>query len=185
MPINPNLLDLQYNVSKKKFLREPSRLFSFKDRQSSGLRRALQPSTEEIKQIFNKFDTNRDGRISKHEYRGILKALGRGNSMEEVQKIFKAVDSDGDGYINLNEFMEVHRSGGGVQAREIEFAFKTFDLNGDRKISAEEVMRVLKGLGEKCSIEDCRRMVRAVDSDGDGMVDINEFMTMMSRSAKY
>ncbi|XP_022972423.1 calmodulin-like protein 1 [Cucurbita maxima] len=183
MPMNSNLLDLQYSVLKKKFLREPSRLFSFKNRQSSGLRQALQPSMEEIKQIFKWFDTNRDGRISKHEYRGILEALGRGSSMEEVQKIFKAVDTDGDGYINLNEFMEVLRSG--VQTREVESAFKTFDVNGDQKISAEEVMRVLKGLGEKCSIEDCRRMVRAVDRNGDGMVDMDEFMTMMTRSAKY
>ena len=103
--------------------------------------------------------------------------------MEEVQKIFKAVDTDGDGYIDLNEFMEVHRSG--VQTGEVESAFETFDVNGDRKISAEEVMRVLKGLGEKCSIEDCRRMVRAVDRNGDGMVDMDEFMTMMTRSAKY
>jgi calcium-binding protein CML len=53
-------------------------------------------------------------------------------------------------------------------------------LNGDGKISAEEVMSVLWKLGERCSLEDCNRMVRAVDADGDGLVNMEEFIKMMS-----
>lgn len=179
-----SFLDFQYNISKRNFLRKPTRLFSAQPRQNSGMLAAFQPDQEEMKLIFDKFDANKDGKISQQEYKGVLKALGRTTTIQEVPKIFQIADLDGDGFINFKEFMEVHKKGGGVKMMDIQNAFQTFDLNGDGKISSEEVLEVLKRLGEPCSPEDCRRMVRAVDTDGDGMVDMDEFMTMMNRSLK-
>ncbi|CAN1278541.1 Calmodulin-like protein 30 [Linum perenne] len=65
---------------------------------------------------------------------------------------------------------------------DIQSAFRTFDVNGDGRISAEELLQVLRQLGERCSIDDCRRMVRAVDNDGDGLVNMDEFTAMMTRT---
>lgn len=137
-----------------------------------------------MKQVFDKFDANKDGKISQQEYKAVLRALGKGAMIGEVPKIFEVADLDGDGFIDFREFMEVHRKGGGVKTMDIQNAFRTFDLNGDGKISAEEVLEMLRRLGERCSLEDCRRMVRAVDTDGDGMVNMDEFMTMMTRNMK-
>lgn len=134
-----------------------------------------------MRQVFDKFDANKDGKISQQEYKAILRALGKTNTFGEVPKIFQIADLDGDGFINFKEFVEMHKKGGGVKTIDIQNAFRTFDLNGDGKISAEEVSEVLKRLGERCNLEDCRRMVRAVDTDGDSMVDMDEFMTMMTR----
>lgn len=179
-----NFLDFQYNLSKRKFLRKPSHVCSFRDRQNSGLSPSFEPNPNEMKIVFDKFDSNKDGKISQQEYKAILRALGKGKTVGEVPKIFRIADLDGDGFINFKEFMEVHKKGGGIRTMDIQNAFRTFDLNGDGKISAEEVMEVLGRLGESCSLEDCQRMVRAVDTDGDGVVDIDEFMAMMTRSMK-
>lgn len=180
---NTSFLDFQYNISKRKFLRKPSKLFSFSDRQkNSSLKPAFQPNLDEMKQVFDKFDSNKDGKISQQEYKAILRALGKDNMIEEVPKIFKVADLNGDGFIDFTEFMELHKKDGGVKTTDIQNAFLTYDLNGDGKISAEEVMEVLRKLGERCSLEDCRRMVRAVDADGDDMVNMDEFMDMMTRN---
>ncbi|KAG5062998.1 hypothetical protein JHK85_004181 [Glycine max] len=182
---NTSLLDFQYSLSRKKYLRKPSRLFSW-DRQNSGPKNVFpQPKADEMKQVFDKFDSNKDGKISQQEYKATMKALGMGDSVHEVPNIFRVVDLNGDGFINFKEFMEAQSKGGGVRMMDIQSAFRTFDKNGDGRISAEEVKEMLGKLGERCSIEDSRRMVRAVDTDGDGMVDMDEFTTMMTQSLRH
>ncbi|XP_061350987.1 uncharacterized protein LOC133296048 [Gastrolobium bilobum] len=179
-----SFLDFQYNLSKRNYLRKPSRLFS-RDKQNSGLKTVFQPNVDEMKQVFEKFDTNNDGKISQQEYKAALKSLGMVDSVHEVPNIFRVVDLDGDGFINFKEFMEAHKKDGGIRTMDIHSAFRIFDRNGDGKISAEEVKEMLRRLGERCSLEDCQRMVRAVDTDGDGMVDINDFMAMMTQSLRH
>lgn len=183
---NVSFLELQYKLSKNKVLRKPSRMFS-RDRQSSGLSSpgsggVSQPTINEMRRVFNRFDSDKDGKISQTEYKVVLRALGQEKAIEDVPKIFKAVDLDGDGFIDFREFIEAHKRSGGIRSSDIRNAFWTFDLNGDGKISAEEVMSVLRKLGERCSLEDCKRMVKAVDADGDGLVNMEEFMSMMTQT---
>nr|XP_027191049.1 uncharacterized protein LOC101498518 [Cicer arietinum] len=179
-----SFLDFKYNLSKRKYLRKPSRMLS-RERQNSGLKNIFQPSVDEMKMVFDKFDSNKDGKISQQEYKATLKSLGMGKSVHEVPDIFRVVDLDGDGFINFEEFMEAQRKGGGIRSLDIQSAFRTFDKNGDGKISAEEVKEMLWKLEERCSLDECRRMVRAVDTNGDGMVDMNEFVAMMTQSMRH
>ena len=65
---------------------------------------------------------------------------------------------------------------------ELRDTFAVFDANGDGRISAEELLAVLASLGDdRCSVEDCRRMIGGVDVDGDGFVCFNEFARMMTQ----
>ncbi|XP_057502784.1 calmodulin-like protein 30 [Actinidia eriantha] len=160
-----NFLEFQYNLSKRKYLRKPTRMFSFGDGQNAGLFPAYQPNSAEMKKVFNKFDSNKDGKISPEEYKAILRAIGKEHMIKDVGKIFKVADLDGDGFIDFKEFVEVHKKEGGVKTMDIQRAFQAFDSNGDGKISTEEVFELLKRLGEKCSRQDCRKMVRAVDAN--------------------
>ncbi|XP_062177720.1 calmodulin-like protein 30 [Alnus glutinosa] len=169
-------------MSRRKFLCKPSSLFSFRDKQSSGLNPAFQPNESEMKQAFNMIDADKDGKISQEDYKNMLKVLGKDDLIEGVPMIFRKVDLNRDGFIDFKDFMEWHKKGGWVKSMDLYVAFRTFDLNGDGKICAEDVQKVLKGLGEECSLEDCQRMVRAVDTDGDGEVRVYDFKTMMTRS---
>ncbi|KAG2614793.1 probable calcium-binding protein CML36 [Panicum virgatum] len=65
---------------------------------------------------------------------------------------------------------------------ELRDTFVVFDADGDGRISAEELLAVLASLGDdRCSVEDCRRMIGGVDVDGDGFVCFNEFARMMTQ----
>ncbi|KAH7300984.1 hypothetical protein KP509_23G006700 [Ceratopteris richardii] len=71
----------------------------------------------------------------------------------------------------------------GVPARtaylqELEEVFAQFDANGDGKISAEELRSVLSSLGEDVTREEAALMVADIDSDGDGFIDLAEFVEM-------
>ncbi|KAK0582521.1 hypothetical protein LWI29_026557 [Acer saccharum] len=177
-----SFLDFQYKISKSRISKKPSRMFS-SDRQNSPLMATYQPTTNEMKQVFDRFDNDKDGKISQSDYKGILTALGQEDMNGEVTKIFGVADLNGDDFIDFKEFTEVHKMGG-VRTRDIKNAFRMFDKNRDGKISAEDILEILQRLGEGCSLQDCRQMVRAVDTDCDGMVDMDDFMAMMNRSIK-
>ncbi|KAL9238117.1 hypothetical protein vseg_012587 [Gypsophila vaccaria] len=177
-------LDFHYNLSKGLFATNPKRLFSFSNKQySSSFLPLFKPNPDEMRRVFDTFDSNKDGKISQEEYKAILRAMGHtGSTIVEVNRIFQVADMNNDGYIDFKEFMDMHSNCGGVRMMDIRNAFRAFDQDKDGKISAEEVYEMLKKLGEKCSLGDCRSMVGAVDVNGDGFINMDEFTTMMTRS---
>ncbi|CAI0450896.1 unnamed protein product [Linum tenue] len=124
-------------------------------------------STDEIRQIFDKFDKNGDGKISCSEVVDSLKELGTAVTAAEVECMIKEFDKDGDGYIDLDEFV------GFIQ-----------DMDKNGLISAGELHAVMKMLGLKSSLGDCKKMIRQVDQDGDGSVNFEEFKKMMSSGGR-
>lgn len=153
-------------------------------KQTSNVGCNIQPKSEEMKWVFDKFDTNKDGKITLEEYKAAVRTMGWGIEGTETDESFQVMDSDGDGFIDFKEFMDMFNVEETVKETEIKSAFQVFDLNGDGKISAEELSQVLKSLGESCSLSACKKMVMGVDGNGDGFIDLNEFMRMLMSGKK-
>ena len=67
--------------------------------------------------------------------------------------------------------------------KELTDAFKFFDLNGDGKLSVKEMATVVRSLsGEEVAEEDLVKMFDGVDVDGDGYLDLHEFIDLNTRS---
>lgn len=64
------------------------------------------------------------------------------------------------------------------QVKDLTEAFKMFDLNGDGKISRLELGTVLRSLGETITDADLEQMIRDVDANGDGQIDLQEFIDL-------
>jgi len=62
--------------------------------------------------------------------------------------------------------------------KELTETFKYFDKNGDGKISAVELGQVLRSLGIASTDEELEAMVREVDCDNDGFIDLGEFIML-------
>ncbi|XP_075474552.1 putative calcium-binding protein CML18 [Primulina tabacum] len=147
------------------------------------MEKAIPLTHQQLQNIFNKYDANGDGKISLHELGAILESLGSATPADEAAREMTELDSDGDGSIDFNEFKAFHCSGGGDNNKELKEAFDLYDKDKNGKISASELHTVLRSLGDKCSIKDCRRMIGSVDVDGDGCVNFDEFIRMMGRSS--
>ncbi|RWW24937.1 hypothetical protein GW17_00010745 [Ensete ventricosum] len=51
-------------------------------------------------------------------------------------------------------------------------------------ITLEELGTVIKSLGQNPSEEELQEMIREVDSDGNGTIELAEFVSLMSRKVK-
>ena len=60
------------------------------------------------------------------------------------------------------------------------FLFRVFDKDGNGYISAAELRHVMTNLGEKLTDEEVDEMIREADIDGDGQVNYEEFVAMMT-----
>jgi calcium-binding protein CML len=151
-----------------------------------GASRSAVPSAAELEDVFNKFDANGDGRISRSELSDLMKSLGGNVTEEEVGAMVSEADLDGDGYIDLSEFVALNTDqtvSSSRRLQDLKDAFNVFDRDGNGSISPSELHHVLTSLQENCTIGDCHNMIKDVDSNGDGQVSFDEFMAMMTNTS--
>ncbi|CAN8269723.1 unnamed protein product [Cochlearia groenlandica] len=124
------------------------------------------------KQILEKFDKNKDGKLSLEEFTEAAIALYNKFSREEAVKMFKEFDVDGDGEIDGVEFTS-------CVEKMLKEVFNYCDVDGDGKIPTDELYVSMTKLGKECTKESCVEKVRAADNDGDGYLSFDEFVAMV------
>lgn len=137
----------------------------------------------ELKRVFQMFDRNGDGKITKKELSDSLENLGIFIPDIDLAQMIEKIDVNKDGCVDLDEFGDLYQSIMDEKDEEEDMreAFNVFDRNGDGYISVDELRSVLASLGLKQgrTFEDCKKMIMKVDVDGDGRVNFSEFREMM------
>mmetsp|Transcript_9810 Transcript_9810/g.20818 ORF Transcript_9810/g.20818 Transcript_9810/m.20818 type:complete len:153 (-) Transcript_9810:278-736(-) len=67
------------------------------------------------------------------------------------------------------------------QIEEARGAFKMFDKDGSGDISVDELGTVMRNLGQFPSDTELRSMMDETDTDGNGVIDFDEFLAMVQR----
>ncbi|KAE8731234.1 S-adenosyl-L-methionine-dependent methyltransferases superfamily protein [Hibiscus syriacus] len=159
-----------------------------------GLFNKMSPlSKNDLQRIFEKLDKNGDGLVSLDELNWLLERIGVQFRLEELESLV------GKSCLGFDEFVffydSISNQNGGNDdddemiidgddedgESDIAKAFKVFDLNGDGFISSEELQSVLARLGlwDERSGTDCRNMICYYDANLDGVIDFEEFKSMM------
>ncbi|XP_027119476.1 calmodulin-like protein 3 [Coffea arabica] len=138
---------------------------------------------DELRRVFQMFDRNGDGRITKKELNDSLENMGIFIPDKELAQMIAKIDVNGDGCVDIDEFGSLYQSimDERDEDEDMREAFNVFDQNGDGFITVDELKTVLQSLGLKQgrTFEDCKNMIMKVDVDGDGRVNFNEFKQMM------
>uniref|UniRef100_A0A8D2JFL3 EF-hand domain-containing protein n=1 Tax=Sciurus vulgaris TaxID=55149 RepID=A0A8D2JFL3_SCIVU len=126
----------------------------------------------EFKEAFFLFVKDSDGTITTKELGTVMRSLGQNPTEAELQDMINEVDADGKGTIDFPEFLT-------MMARKMKDT-DIFDEDGNGYISAAELRHVMTNLGEKLTDEEVDEMIREADIDGEGQVNYEEFVQMMT-----
>jgi calcium-dependent protein kinase len=135
----------------------------------------------ELLDLFQSFDKNGDGVLSKEEiFEGYKSILGEVEAAKEVERIMTDIDLDKNGYIDYNEFVMAATNRQKVLNKEkLEATFKMFDKDGNGSISLDEIRSILgNNFTDQKALEG---IIKEVDSNGDGEISLSEFKEIMTK----
>lgn len=131
-----------------------------------------------LKNDFRLLDKDGDGILSKSEVEEAM-VKHSGMSKNDFDELIGKVDMNGDGQINYSEFLTATINWENEMSRErLEHAFKMFDTDNSGTVSLEE-LQVAFG-GSKNSKEVFMDMIKEADTNGDGVLDLEEFCNYMN-----
>jgi len=111
-----------------------------------------------------------------------MRVSGQNPSEDIVKTACNKLDPKKTGFFDFDTFMNVL----GEVWQDIDYkphiaeAFEVFDEDDSGTISAQELLHVMTNLGEKLSEKEILTLMKEGDLDGDGEIDLDEFMQMMS-----
>ncbi|KAJ1168862.1 hypothetical protein NDU88_000775 [Pleurodeles waltl] len=142
---------------------------------------------DELLEAFKEFDTDRDGYISYKDLGECMRTMGYMPTEMELIEISQHIKMRMGGRVDFEDFVELigpkmlAETAHMVGVRELKIAFKQFDINGDGEISTLELQGATQAfLGEQLKLKEVEEIIRDVDLNGDGHVDFDEFVMMLS-----
>jgi len=146
---------------------------------------AIKYTPEELREIFEKMDWDKNGTISCIEFKSYLAKLKKGEELDHAECVeaFNAIDVDGSKQINWNEFfesmMKISESANtpAMNDDELTRVFNEIDDDGNGYITPREAKKAFKKLAEKFNINrnQVDEWIKATDYDSDGKITLEEF----------
>lgn len=145
---------------------------------------------EELRSMFETFDRDGDQTVSPTEIRWLLRHLGHNPSAHDINKFVSEMDADGNGAISQDEFItfmsERLRKPPSERTllSELREVFRVYcgsESSGGR-IDAKQLAVVVRVGLEMKDVTDAEvgAMLRAADTDGDGLIDWEDFYAVMT-----
>ncbi|VDD75087.1 unnamed protein product [Mesocestoides corti] len=131
------------------------------------------PPRLELREIFDCFDTDGNGTISKEEFSKILSVVSLETSSVQLKLLMSHADINGDGQIAFDEFVECFGAKELTSTPDVGTLYETFrifDKDDDGYITPKELQAVLTQMGVTVSEYEAADILSEADRDGDGRV---------------
>ncbi|XP_034289755.1 calcium-binding protein 4 [Pantherophis guttatus] len=142
---------------------------------------------DELLDAFKEFDTDQDGFLSYKDLGDCMRTMGYMPTEMELLEVSQHIKMRMGGRIDFEEFVEMMRpkvleeTAHMVGVRELKIAFREFDTDGDGAISSLELRQAVTALlDEQLNAQELDEILQDVDLNGDGKVDFDEFVMMLS-----
>ncbi|XP_026521115.1 calcium-binding protein 4 isoform X1 [Pseudonaja textilis] len=141
----------------------------------------------ELLDAFKEFDTDQDGFLSYKDLGDCMRTMGYMPTEMELLEVSQHIKMRMGGRIDFEEFVKMmspkllEETAHMVGVRELKIAFREFDTDGDGAISSLELRQAVTALlGEQLNAQELDEILQDVDLNGDGKVDFDEFVMMLS-----
>ncbi|XP_015273440.1 PREDICTED: calmodulin-like protein 6 [Gekko japonicus] len=137
----------------------------------------------EYKGIFEMFDEEGNGLAKTEDLEKLMSLIGINPTKRELVSMAKDVDKDGKARSNCDAFlvlMGIYHEKSKNQDEELRAAFKVFDQEHKGYIEWDTLKYVLTNAGEPLNEHEAELMMKEADKDGDGTIDYEEFVAMMT-----
>eukprot|EP00252_Welwitschia_mirabilis_P028004 TRINITY_DN9905_c0_g1_i1.p1 TRINITY_DN9905_c0_g1~~TRINITY_DN9905_c0_g1_i1.p1 ORF type:complete len:144 (+),score=20.87 TRINITY_DN9905_c0_g1_i1:155-586(+) len=137
------------------------------------------PSEEQMREAFNLFDSDKDGRITPEDLGTVMRALGENPTQAELKSIMKTENINGP--LEFQRFAEIMRrysKGEGFHS-QLENAFKVLDKENTGSISVKELKHILTNVGEKLDPSEFDEWIQEVKVEN-GKIRIEDFIARMT-----
>ncbi|KAL2559081.1 putative calcium-binding protein CML16 [Forsythia ovata] len=141
----------------------------------------------QLKDIFDRFDMDRDGSLTQLEMAALLRSLGLKPSGDQIHVLLANMDSNGNGSIEFDELVDAILPDMNeevlINQEQLMSVFRSFDRDGNGYITAAELAGQMAKMGHPLTYRELTEMMREADTNGDGVISFNEFANIMGRSA--
>lgn len=137
---------------------------------------------KELKAAFLLLDKNQDGRVNAAEIKHMLDNLGILLNDAMIQQLVVQASGRDDGLISEDEFLAWMAAQTGIKDDVMEdllAAFRVFDKDANGFITRDELKMAMEMIGEPMSEAQLDSMIRATDTDNDGRINYEEFVTIL------
>ncbi|CAO0800698.1 unnamed protein product [Mucor circinelloides] len=126
--------------------------------------------------------TNGNG-MTAETLKEIYKAAGIKVTDAEVQSQIQAADAKGHGKVDFDDFLAVMTKQHDTNAEEgVAKVFDMLDTDNDGQLNGEDLKRGVSLFGNSVTEADIEEMMASADVDGDGLINYEEFLKVMTPS---
>ncbi|CAD5222538.1 unnamed protein product [Bursaphelenchus xylophilus] len=138
------------------------------------------PSDAELKEIFNLYDEELDGKIDGTQIGDVVRAAGLKPTNAAVWKAAgQEYKRKGEKRLTFEEWLPIYQQLQGEKAAgsfaDFMEGLKVFDKEECGKILAAELRHILLALGERLSVEEADELLKGVE-DSEGLVNYEAFI---------